>query len=369
MKSRIFATIPLLALLVLPAGCARRSSAPAGAPPVPVTAAKVEARPIPVEIRAIGHVDPYSVVSVKSQVGGVLTDVWFREGEEVRKGQRLFTIDPRPYEAALAQARADLQRDRAQAANARDQAARYAELVKKDFVTRQQYDDARASADALEATVRADEAALENARLQLSYCTIASPIDGKTGSVLVQRGNVVKANDVPIVVINQIRPIYVTFSVPEADLSEIQLHAAKGKLVVLAQPPGRAESEKGALTFIDNTVNPETGTINLKGTFPNAADRLWPGQFVNATLQLSVEHNAIVVPTPAIQTGQSGQFVYVIKPDLTVEPRDVVVDRTAGPLSVVRKGLAAGEQVVTDGQLRLSAGSKVEIKAAPEARS
>jgi multidrug efflux system membrane fusion protein len=343
---------------------------PAGpAPAVPVTAAAAQKRAVPVEVHAIGHVEPYSTVSIRSQIGGTLVRVAFREGQVVRKGDPLFTIDRRPYEAALSQARANLDRDQATARNAAAQASRYAELVKKDYVTQQQYDDVRSQAASAEATVKADEAAVENARVQLSYCTISAPISGRTGSLLVHEGNVVKANDDnPLVVINQIEPIYVAFSVPEPKLPEIQKRSAAGKLQVIAQPEG-GQPHQGRLTFIDNSVNSTTGTIDLKGTFPNADQTLWPGQFVNVTLQLAVEPGAIVIPTPAVQSGQSGSYVYIVKPDQTVELRPVVVDRQEGALTVIAKGVQAGETVVTDGQLRLREGSKVEVKAGGEEAS
>jgi len=351
-------------------GCARKAAPP---PPeaVPVTSAKVERRNVPVEVTAIGHVEAFSTVAVKSQVGGTLLSVGFREGQNVRKGDVLFRIDPRPFEAALAQAQANLARDRAQAKNAAADADRYAGLVQKDYVTREQYDQVKANAEALASTVKADEAAIENARLQLSWCTIAAPIAGRTGSLLVHPGNVVKANDDnPLVVINQIEPVYVTFAPPETALEALRRPPGGRPLAVsAASPADPAHPRQGELTFVDNAVNSSTGTITAKATFPNTDESLWPGQFVNVTVVLRTEADAVVVPSPAVQTGQNGSYVYVIKPDSTVESRPVSVERTQGTITVVARGLAPGEQVVTDGQLRLTPGARVEVKKSAEAVS
>lgn len=350
------------------AACAKKAVPP---PPeaVPVTAARVERRDLPVEVTAIGHVEPYSTVSVKSQVNGTLESVAFREGQDVHKGDLLFRIDPRPFQAALAQARANLARDRAQEQNAASEVGRYEGLVQKDYVTREQYDQVKANAEALASTVKASEAAVENAALQLSWCTITSPIDGRTGGLLVHAGNVIKANDdKPLVVINQVRPVYVTFSAPENTLAE--LRKSGSVLPVRAAPPSDAAHPKtGTLSFVDNAVDPTTGTITAKATFANADASLWPGQYVNVTVVLRTEPSAVVVPSPAIQTGQNGSYVYVVRPDSTVESRPVTVERTQGTVTVVAKGLAPGEQVVTDGQLRLTPGARVEVKRGTEAVS
>lgn len=352
------------------AACAKRTAPP---PPetIPVTAATVERRTIPVEVTAIGHVEPFSTVSVKSQVNGTLVAVGFKEGQDVKQGDLLFRIDARPFEAALAQAQANLARDRAQAKNAAADADRYAGLVQKDYVTKEQYDQVRANAEALASTVLASEAAVENAKLELSYCTITSPISGRTGSLLVHAGNVIKAqDDKPLVIINQIQPVYVTFSTPEASLAEMKGHAGGNPLTVTAVPPGGAGAPKtGTLSFIDNAVDPTTGTIASKATFANVDSALWPGQYVNVTVLLRTEPSAVVVPSPAIQTGQNGSYVYVIKPDSTVESRPVAIERTQGTMSVVARGLSPGEQVVTDGQLRLTPGVRIEIKKPAEAAS
>lgn len=348
-------------------------SGPAKAPPketVPVQVAAAAQRDMPIEVPAIGHVEAVATVAVKAQVGGQITEVRLREGQDVHKGDLLLTIDPRPLESALAQARANLERDRAMAKNAQDDVKRYADLVAKDYVTPQQFDQAKAAAAAAEATAKADAAAVENTRLQLEYCQVRSPIDGRTGSLLVQIGNVVKANDDrTLVQINQIRPILVSFAVPETYFSEVTRRFRAGRLSVKARPQDGGEPAEGDLTFVDNAVNASTGTIQLKATFPNKNSRLWPGQFVDIVLNLATDPEAIVVPSQAVQTGQSGSFVFVVKADLTVESRPITVSRVSGPVTVIAKGLAAGERVVTDGQLRLAPGAKVEIKGSPETRS
>jgi multidrug efflux system membrane fusion protein len=342
-----------------------------GVPAVPVLVSPVIQKPMAVELRAIGNVQAYSTVVVKSLVEGTLTQAYFKEGQEVKKGDLLFTIDPRPFEVQLKQAEANLARDRAQAENARQEADRYQDLLKKEYVSQEQYEQLRATAAAFEGTLLADQAAIDQAKLQLEYCSIRSPIDGVAGTLLVYPGNLVKVNDPdhPLVTINQVRPINVAFSVPEKNLSEIRKFRALGPLTVdaeiphLSTPPAR-----GRLTFVDNTVNNTTGTIQLKALFPNDAKTLWPGQFVNVVLTLATQPDAIVVPSQAVQAGQQGSYVFVVKSDQTVESRPVVVAREVGGETVVDAGLASGEQVVTDGQLRLAPGAKVEIKeAAPTA--
>lgn len=330
---------------------------------VPVAAATVTLRDIPLQLRTIGNVETINAVSIKALVGGEVTGVFFKEGQDVKKGDLLFQIDPRPYEAALKQAEATLARDLAQAKNAEEQAKRYEILVQKDYVSRDQYDQLRANADALAAAVDADKANVENSRLQLAYCTIRSPINGRVGSVLINKGSVVKANDLVMLTINQMAPIYVSFSVPEQSLSDIKKYTASGKLKVDAVIPGDEQRPaRGVLTFINNAVDAATGTIQLKGTFENSDRRLWPGQFVNVVLTLTTQRNAVVMPSAALQAGQQGQYVFVIKPDLTVESRPVVITRTFNDLAVVAQGVAEGEKVVTDGQLQLVPGTKVEIK-------
>ena len=358
----------LLLLVIFSSACSNDKSRKPVSAPIPVIVSTVIQKTVPVQLRAIGNVQAYSTVTIKSKVGGELVRVHFTEGQEVKKGELLFTIDPRPYEATLKQAEANLERDLVQAKNAQEDARRYEFLIQKGVVARQQYEKFRTDADALEATVLADRAAVENAKIQLGYCSIRSPIDGRTGSFIVQQGNIIKAEDINLVVINQIVPIDVGFSVPEQFLPEIKKYTASGKLQVEALVPMNEERpEKGVITFIDNAVDSNTGTIRLKGTFANREKKLWPGQFVNVVLTLTTEPNAIVVPSQAIQTGQEGQYVFVVKQDLTVESRPVVAGRAVKNETVVQKGLHADEKVVTDGQLRLYPGAKDEIKTSDSA--
>ena len=359
--------LPFVAPLLLTAflsACSGEKAQPPKKEAVPVSAAAVLQKTVPVQVRAIGNVEAYSTVGVKAQIGGQLLRVHFREGQDVNKGDLLLTIDPRPYEAALKQAEANLAKDTAQLENARVEVSRYAELVRKGYVAQQQYDQIRTNFAALEATVNADRALVENARLQLKYCYIYSPITGRTGSLFDNEGNLIKANaDDSIVTINQIQPVYVTFSVPEQHLAEIKQYMAMGNLKVEAViGEDEAHPEEGKLTFVDNAVDMATGTIKLKATFVNKEKRLWPGLFVNVAVTLTTQPDAVVVPSHAVQTGQSGQYVFVIKDDLTVESRAVVVDRTLDGETVVDKGLQPGEKVVTDGHLRLVPGARVEIK-------
>lgn len=351
-------------LITFLSACSGGKSEPPQKPAVPVTAAAVIQKNVPVQINTIGNVEAYSTVSVKSQIGGILDHVHFREGQDVNKGALLFTIDPRPYEAALKQAEANLAKDTAQLENAREEVRRYAELVKKGYVAQEQYDQIRTNAASFEAIVNADKAVVENARLQLKYCYIYSPFNGRTGNLLSHQGNLIKANaDNPMVIINQIQPIYVTFSVPEQYLAEIKQYMSGGKILVKAFiTTVKDNSEEGVLTFVDNTVDAATGTIKLKATFTNNKKRLWPGQFVDVVIVLTTQPNAIVVPSQSVQTGQKGQYVFVIKDDLTVEDRAVTVSRTLNSETVIENGLQAGEKVVTDGQLRLVPGAKVQLK-------
>lgn len=360
--------LPMIALAAFALGCAKADKA-AVVEAVPVRVGTVEQKAVPVELRNVGTVQPYNTVAVRALVNGEILQVHFREGQDVRKGDPLFTIDPRPYQASLAQAEAALARDRAQLENAQADVGRYADLVKKDYVTQQQNDSVKANATAYAATVRADEAAIERARLDLAYCSIRSPLDGRTGVVMVQAGNVVKANDATLVTINQVAPIYVAVSVPERNLQQIRERQGQGRLAVDAQDPVSGKSlAVGELTFIDNTVDRTTGTITLKATFGNADRLLWPGEFVNAVITLSTEAAAIVAPPGAVQTGQQGSYVYVVKADDTADSRPVTVGRQLpGGAAVIASGLTAGERVVTDGHLRLRPGSKVEILAAEKA--
>jgi multidrug efflux system membrane fusion protein len=367
-------------------------------PDVPVTAATAAAKDVPIQLRPIGNVESFASIPVKAQIAGELVAIHFKEGQDVRKGDLLFEIDRRPYEQALRQAeanfnrdiaqerqaQANLARDVAQAKNAGAQADRYAKLAAQGVVSKEQNDQMRTSSQAMEESTHADQAALESARaaaaadkaavetakLNLEYCRITAPIDGRTGSLQVKTGTLIKAQaDTPMVTINQIFPAYVTFSVPEDQLPAIRKAMAQGPLAVEAYVPNdTGEPARGQLSFIDNTVDSTTGAIKLKGTFPNRERKLWPGQFVNVVLTVGKELSATVVPSEAIQTGQQGQYAFVVKPDQTVEMRVVTVGRTVGHETIVTKGISAGETVVTDGQLRLVPGFKVEIvKAVPGA--
>ncbi len=330
---------------------------------MPVTVATVVEQPMPIALRVVGTVEPCATVAVRAQVGGELTAVHFAEGREVNKNDLLFTIDPRPFEAQLHQAEANLAKDSAQAENAGAQVRRYRDLIGRGIATREQLDQISTTAAALQATVKADTAAVETARLQLQYATIRAPIAGRTGSLIVQPGNVVRTSDTTaLVVINQLSPIFVTFPVPESSLSDVRRYQAAGSLRVEAQVPDvEPRAERGVISFVDNTVDRSTGTIKVKGTFQNADRRLWPGLFVNVVLTLKTEPHAIVVPSRAVQDAPDGKYVYVVKADRTVESRPVSVARTIGDRAVIATGLAAGETVVTDGHLRLVAGKRVTV--------
>jgi len=399
-----------------PAGGAQARPAPP--PAVPVGAATAVQRSVPVQVVTVGTVQAYTTVGVKSQVAGQIEQVHFTEGQEVRRGDLLFTIDPRPLQASVrqteatvardraalrqaeaasaqrraevAQALANLERAEAQLTNARVQEERYAALLKQELIAREQYDQVRTALAALQATVNADRAAVDNARasaraaeamvdsaraailaneavvetarLQLAYTTIRAPMDGRTGNLLVQGGNVVKSTeDNPLVVIAQIRPIYVSFAVPEQHLTAVQKYRAQGALKVQAVLDGGRRTVVGAVTFMNNTVDPSTGTIQLKATFQNTDNVLWPGRFVDVALTLTSEQ-AVLVPAQAVQAGQQGSYVFVVKADSTVESRPVKVGRRLARELVIEQGVKAGEQVVTDGQLRLVPGAKVEVK-------
>ena len=357
-------TILLISLMLALGACSAKKEKTVAKPPVPVMAAKALRKNVPVQIRVIGNIEAYNTVSIKAQINGAITRVHFREGDDVAKGAMLFTIDPRPFEAALRQAEATLAKDRAQAKLAREQARRYGSLLKDGIVTQDQYDQLAANADAYDAAIAADRAAEDNARIMLGYCSIRSPIDGRTGNQAVKAGNLVKANDVPVLVtINQITPIYVTFTVPEKELPQIKKYLAAGKLTVDAVIPDDPKApERGTISFLDNSVDATTGTIKLKGTFANSGRRLWPGQFVNVVLTLTIIPDAVVIPTQAIQTGQQGQFVFVVKVDGSVDSRPVVSGETLDGETVISSGVNPGETVVTDGQLQLAPGARVVVK-------
>jgi multidrug efflux system membrane fusion protein len=334
-----------------------------GSPAVPVTTASVVQKAMPIEITVIGSAEPYSTVAIRSQITGQLTAVNFKEGDIVQKGQILFELDRRPLEAALEQSQANLQRDMAQAANAEVQATRFQQLVDRGISPREQADTAKTSVVALNATVEADRAALENAKIQLQYATIAAPLTGRTGALMVHQGNLVRANDLtPLVTINEVAPISVAFSIPEARLTELRRYMARGSLIVAATPQGSDVSSNGRITFIDNSVDQNTGTIRVKGTFPNQDGRLWPGQFVNVVVTLTTDRAAIVVPSVAVQAGQQGSYVFAVKQDQTVEMRPVTVSRIRGTESVIESGVTPGETVVTDGHLRLVPGGRISVK-------
>jgi multidrug efflux system membrane fusion protein len=355
--------VTFAAVLAVAGGCSR-SSAPKGAPPAPVLTALATTTNVPVRIDPppIGHVEPILTVSVRPQVGGIISAVNFQEGQEVKKGDSLFTLDARPMQAALEQAKANLQRDTAQMENSKIQFDRDEKLFAQHLISQDEYDTSKAAMDGLAGTVAADRAAVTNAALNLEYTDIRAPIDGRTGSLQFHIGNVVKSPDDVLVTINQIHPIYATFGVPEQFLPEIKRELRAHSLKVAAAFENMDAPPEGELTFIDNSVDATTGKIQLKATFPNEDGALWPGQFVTLTLTLSELTNAVVVPSQAVQTGQNGDFIYVVKPDQTVEERPVTIGVTYDGKTVVQSGLKTGERVVTDGQLRLAPGVKVSEK-------
>ena len=390
---RILAGCLALAALV-PIGCTSKGSQPSarkGEGGVPVVVTTVTLRDVPIEVQVIGNIEAYSTITVKAQVGGELTRVYFREGDYVNAGDPLFTIDARPLQAQLneaeanlardeaqsGQAEANLVRDRAQQKYAQSQAERYARLFQAGVISREQSEQMGSNADALAAASSADEAAIrsakaaivaakatvDNAKVQLSYTSIRSPINGRTGNLAIKQGNIITANNTDLTTINQVKPIYATFSVPESQLPAIKRYMAQGPLTVIVTPQSDTSvQERGVLTFVDNTVDATTGMIKLKGTFPNAARRLWPGEFVRVMLRLTTQTNALVVPNQAVQTGQEGPFVFVVKPDRSVESRPVVTGARMDQDMVIESGLRPGETVVTEGQLRLAPGIKVTIR-------
>jgi multidrug efflux system membrane fusion protein len=380
----------LLSCLILQACANKVSSASSpkkgeGGGAVPVSVTKVQQKDVPIEVQVVGNVEAYVTVSVKAQVGGLLTEIFFNEGAFVKKGDKLFTIDQRVYDAQLNQAQsnlakdqaqlglsqANLTRDEAQEKYAQAEATRYAEMLEKGLVSRDQAEQFRANADAVAAAARADRAAIqsaeaainatkatvESAKLMLGYTTITSPLDGRTGNVSVKQGNVISPNTTELLTITQVEPIYVTFSIPETQLGTIKL----GQMVTAVPQDSSSPPEVGTLTFTDNSVDQTTGTIRLKGTFPNSNHKLWPGEFVRVTLRLAMEKDALVVPNEAVQTGQDGSYVFVVKQDRTVESRPVVTGARVNQDLVIEKGLQAGEVVVTEGQLRLAPGSRVQM--------
>lgn len=346
------------------AGCRGQHAAGYGQQTVPVLVAKAEQKTVATRLHAIGRVEAYSTVNIKAQLDGVITEVHFKEGQDVKRGDLLFVIDPRPFEAALLQAQANLARDQAKAAQSAADESRYSYLLKQKVGSQQQYDQAHATAASDKAAVAADEAEVQTAKLNLAYTTIRAPIDGRTGNLLVHQGNLVKNNaDTPMVVINQISPVYVDFSVPEQSLSDVRQGMARRTLPVEVTIPGQqGVLEKGNLSFIDNSVDMKTGTIELKGLFSNQDGKLWPGQFVDANLILNERPGTVVVPSQAIQTGADGSYVFVVDHEMKVQSRPVVVGTSDDGQTVVERGLTSGETVVTDGQLRLVPGAHVSIK-------
>ncbi len=334
---------------------------------VPVLVAAVFTKDVPIQVSSVGNVEAYSTVAVKSRVSGELVGVHFQEGQEVREGDLLLTIDKAPYEVALKEAQARLERDQALARKARDDVRRNMPLAEKDIVSRQSLDQYVSTAEAAEALVKADQAAVENLRLQLGYCTIRSPISGRTGSLMIQKGNLVKANDEnkSLVTVHQIEPIYVTFAVPEKYLGEINRRTKEGKMEVQVYTPENsagAEPITGVVSFVNNAVEQTTATIRLKATVQNRDRRLWPGQTINVLLTLGVQPKAVVVPSQAVQSGQSGSYAFVVKQDQTAELRPVTVSRSTNGETVIEKGLSAGETVVTDGHLLLTSGARVSVR-------
>jgi multidrug efflux system membrane fusion protein len=377
MRTR-FLIFPVALLLLVCAACAGEDGGAAAAAGgngrggrggaagggIPVAVGTVVQKAMPIEISVIGAAEAFSTVAIRAQTTGQLNSVSFTEGDDVTAGQVLFTLDRRPMEAALQQAQANLDRDVAQAANAAQQAKRYDELAARGIATREQVDTSRTAVAALNATVEADKAAVENAKVQLQYATITAPISGRTGALMVHEGNLVRANDTaPLVVINQVAPVSVTFAIPEARLPELKKYMAGGALRVTANPPNDdAPPAVGRISFIDNSVDQTTGTIKVKGTFPNTDRRLWPGQYVNVVVTLTMDPGAIVVPSVAVQAGQQGSYVFVVNAEQKVDLRPVTVKRTGATETVIESGLKPGETVVTDGHLRLVPGARITVK-------
>jgi multidrug efflux system membrane fusion protein len=369
----ILVSVPILLLgLIGLSGCDNKQSAEAaspsaaegsGRPPAPVIVSTVEQRIVPVQIIAIGNVEAYQTVQIRSQVNGQIETIHFKEGEDVRQGQLLYSLDKRPFQAALEQAQGNLKRDEAQAANAKLQAGRYTDLENQGVISHERADLQRTEASSNSGAVYADHAAVDAAKVQLQYTDIYAPIDARTGALMVNVGNLVKANDTPFLVqLNQIAPIYVTFTVPEARLSEVRQLVTKG-LTVIAYPKGQdSNAAEGILTFIDNGVDPQTGTVKLKATFQNKDRRLWPGEFVNVLLKLSTLDNAITVPTKALQSGQQGEYVYVVTEDHAAIPHQVTIVGTYQNLTIVKSGLNPGDTVIVDGQFRVNPNGKVVVQ-------
>ncbi len=330
--------------------------------PVPVRVAEAAVKPTPVEFDTIGTAQTIASVSVKSRLDAVIDKVLVQDGQFVKAGDVMFQLDSRAAEAQLHQAEATLARDQATFANAQRDVERYKPLVSKDFVSHQQFDTSTTTAKALEATVQADQAQVENAKVLLSYYTITAPIDGRVGMVAIKRGNSLKSNDLPLASINQIQPIYVSFALPQNQLPELRAAMKQDSVTVRVLPQGdKGAPVEGKVAFFDNSIDATSGTISVRATFSNDEQRLWPGQFVNVMVLVRTDADALVVPPAAIQVGQQGNYVFVIKDDNTAETRLVTVDRTVGGQAVISKGLSPGEKVAIDGQLRLNDGVRVQI--------
>ncbi len=361
----------LLTAVLFISGCSSKDQVQAagssgGRPPAPVVVVRVEQRDIPVQIRAIGNVEAYQTVQVRSQVNGQIQKIFFKEGEDVREGQPLFQLDKRPFQADLEKSIGQMKRDQAQAENSRIQAERYSALEKEGVASHEQAEQLRAQAKADASAVEADKATVEASRVQLQYTDILAPINARTGALMINLGNLVKANDTPYLVqLNQVTPIYVTFSVPEANLDRVRHRFSSGQLKILAYPKGQSDSPaEGRLTFIDNGVDMTTGMFRLKGTFQNRDRHLWPGEFVDVALVLSTQKDVLVVPTKAIQTGQQGEYVYVVRTDSTAESRPVKTAGVYQNLTVISDGLKTGELVIVNGQLRVAPNAKVIVQSA-----
>ena len=351
--------MPLLPALLL-LGCAGSKPAPAAPPPAPVTVSIAAEQSVPIELTAIGNVQAYRTVQVKSMVDGQIDQVRLKQGEYVKSGQVLFELDTRPFQAALDQAKGNLAKDNATAANQQANADRAQALLKEGILATQDAQAQSAAAQSSRAAVTADEAAVENARVNLGYTVIKAPIDARAGEILVNLGNLVKANDTnSLTTLNQIEPIYVSFTIPESDLPAAR--SGIGRLPVRASDPSNAQSEVGTLTFVDNAVDAATGTVKLLATFPNRDRQLWPGEYLNVTLQLGVDSHAVVVPTTALQAGPNGTYVYVVQPDGTANMRMVHSPRNYQQMAVIDSGIKAGEQVVVDGQIGVIPNGKVSV--------
>ena len=359
----VLAVVAALLFVVFQANRGSRADPPKSIAAVPVTTAPVILKTVPVRLYAIGNVEPYTTVAVKARVDGQLVSVRFKEGDEVRQGAVLFEIDARPFAASLKQAQANLLKDRALYDRAKEQDKRYKDLLAKNFISTDAYEQVRTNAETAAATVAADEAAIDNAKLSLEYCTIRSPVTGYAGRIQIQQGNLVKANDTnAMVTLNQVVPIYTSFSVPEQNVADVRRYQADGELKVAASFANATHPPmSGRLSFVDNSADATTGTIKLKAEFPNSDKALWPGQFVNVVLTLREQKDAIVTPSSSVQSGPTGQYVFVVKADSTVELRNITITRAEGDDTVVASGLNAGDIVVTVGQLRLAPGTKVNV--------